>query len=113
MAEKLSIFPQLPDVVALIKGNQVTWTIVDTGCGKSIGIPYALLRENVRVVCTQPTIPAATSLFEYQKQLSPTYRIGFAAEGTKTYDASTQCVYATAGHVRKVKVPATACAIAH
>lgn len=108
LVEKLSIFSQLDGIVEMIERNQVTWIIVDTGCGKSSGVPYALLRKGISVVCTQPTIPAATSLFEFQKKLSPDYRIGFAAEGTKNYDATTQCVYATAGHIRKVRRAALA-----
>lgn len=102
LVEKLSIFSQLDAIVEMVQCNQVCWTIVDTGCGKSSGIPYALLRKGIKVVCTQPTIPAATSLFDFQKKLSPDFRIGFAAEGTKNYSDDTQCVYATAGHIRKV-----------
>ncbi|MFS8159730.1 MAG: helicase-related protein, partial [Candidatus Roizmanbacteria bacterium] len=104
MAEKLSIYKQLPEIVEMIRKNLVTWVIVDTGCGKSAGIPWALIRDGAFVTCTQPTIPAATSLFEFQKKLSPKHTIGFAAEGEKKYKHDTQCVYATAGHIRKVMI---------
>ena len=53
-------------------------------------------------MCTQPTIPAATSLYDFQKKLSPEYKIGFAAEGDKSYDKNTSCIYCTAGHARKI-----------
>jgi len=102
MAEKLAIYNQLPEIVNLVENNQVTWVIVDTGCGKSVGIMWALLKKGKRIVCTQPTIPAAISLFEYQKKLSPNSRIGYAAEGDKHYDNRTQGIYATAGHIRKI-----------
>ncbi len=102
MAERLAIFSQLKHITQLVNENQVTWVIVDTGCGKSVGIPYDIIRTGGTIVCTQPTIPAATSLYEYQKKLSPNFNIGFAAEGEKRYDGNTNCLYATAGHIRKV-----------
>lgn len=102
MAEKLAIFKDLPEIISKIKKNTVTWVIVETGSGKSIGVPYALIRDGGRVMCTQPTIPAATSLFGYQKKLSPQFNIGFAAEGTVQYTKASHAVYCTAGHMRKV-----------
>ena len=116
MAEKLAIFPELPTITRIVKENEATWTIVPTGCGKSIGIPYALIRDirnkvsngtngtssKLRIFCTQPTIPAVLGLHSYQSKLSPNHKIGWAAEGTKKYNKGTQCIYATAGHVRKI-----------
>lgn len=102
MAQKLAIFPDLSEIVNLIKNNEITWVIVDTGCGKSIGIVWALLREGMKVICTQPTIPATSSLYEYQRKLSPKFDIGYAFEGERRYTRNTQAIYATAGHVRKV-----------
>ncbi len=102
MTEKLAIHKDLPEIVELIKSNLVTWIIAETGSGKSIGIPYALIRNGARVHITQPTIPAATSLFGYQKKLSPSHNIGFAAEGTIQYTKASNAVYCTAGHARKV-----------
>lgn len=102
MAEKLAIYKDLPQIRQLIYKNMVSWVIIPTGSGKSIGIPYDLIHNGARVMCTQPTIPAATSLFEYQKKLSPEFKIGYAAEGTVNYGKDTVCVYCTAGHTRKV-----------
>jgi HrpA-like RNA helicase len=102
MAEKLAIYKDLPTIVNIIHKNLVTWVVVETGSGKSIGIPHSLIRQGARVWCTQPTIPAATSLFDYQKKLSPKFKIGFAAEGDKSYDKNTSCIYCTAGHARKI-----------
>lgn len=102
MAEKLAIYQDLPTIIEIIQKNTVSSIIAPTGSGKSIGVLWALIREGKRVMCTQPTIPAATSLFEYQKKLSPRFKIGFAAEGNINYTKDTDCVYCTAGHLRKV-----------
>jgi len=103
MAEKLAIYYYLDEIVNLIDNNEVTWVIVDTGSGKSIGIPWKLLRSKVnRIFCTQPTIPSVLSLYEYQKRLSSKFSIGYGAEGEKRYDNKTQCIYATSGHLRKI-----------
>lgn len=102
MAEKLAIFSDLPKILDLINKNTVSSIIAPTGSGKSIGILWFLVREGIKTMCTQPTIPAATSLYEFQKKLSPQFEIGFAAEGTINYNQNTDCVYCTAGHLRKV-----------
>lgn len=102
MAEKLAIYPDLPKIVELVKSNTVSAVIAPTGSGKSIGVIWSLIREGLTVMCTQPTIPAATSLYEYQKKLSPEFSIGFAAEGTIKYNDQSNAVYCTAGHLRKV-----------
>lgn len=102
MAEKLAIFSDLPVIVKLIENNIASSIIAPTGSGKSIGVIWALMREGYTVMCTQPTIPAATSLCDYQKKLSPQFSVGFAAEGTINYNRDSNCVYCTAGHLRKV-----------
>jgi len=102
MAQKLAIYNDLPKIGQMVKENQVVWVNVDTGCGKSVGIMWQLLKTGKRIVCTQPTIPAVISLYEYQKKLSPNYKVSYACEGEKKYDNRTQGIYATAGHVRKV-----------
>ncbi len=109
LVEKLAVYNQLPEIVRLIETNEITYVFVDTGCGKSIGIVWALIRKQYcsnkkgyRIICTQPTITAAISLCEFQTKLSPGFKIGYAAEGEKIYDKNTNAVYATAGHVRKI-----------
>lgn len=102
MANKLAIFSDLPQINDLIKKNIVSSIIAPTGSGKSIGVIWSLVREEMTVMCTQPTIPAATSLYEYQKKLSPDFSIGFAAEGNIQYNKNSRAVYCTAGHLRKV-----------
>jgi len=109
LVEKLAIFNQLPEIVKLIETNEITYVFVDTGCGKSIGIPWALIRKEYcsnnkgyRIICTQPTITAAISLCEFQTKLSPKFKVGYAAEGDRIYDKSTNAIYATAGHIRKI-----------
>lgn len=102
MAEKLAIYSDLPKIVKLIENNTVCSIIAPTGSGKSIGVIWALMREGETVMCTQPTIPAATSLCDYQKKLSPQFSVGFAAEGQINYNMASNSVYCTAGHLRKV-----------
>lgn len=109
LIEKLAVFKQLPEIVKLIEENQITFVFVDTGCGKSIGIPWALIRKDYcankkgyRIICTQPTITAAISLCEFQTKLSPNFKIEYAAEGERNYDQNTNAIYATAGHIRKI-----------
>lgn len=102
LLQKLAIYDNLEEIVDLIKSNQVVHVNVPTGSGKSIGIPAKLIRDGAIVCCTQPTIPAAQALCDFQKIVSPKYNIGYAAEGEKKYDKKSHMFYATAGHVRKV-----------
>jgi HrpA-like RNA helicase len=102
LLQKLAIYDSLEEIIDLVKTNQVVHVKVPTGSGKSIGIPAKLIRDGAIVCCTQPTIPAAQSLCDFQKLVSPKYNIGYAAEGEKKYDKKSHMFYATAGHVRKV-----------
>jgi len=96
----LPIERDLPAIVKLVKENEVVWVTIPTGCGKSIGIPAAL--SEFRVFCTQPTIPAVISLYEYQKERIGEESVGWSAEGTRKFSKKSRIVYATAGYVRKL-----------
>jgi len=71
LLQKLAIYDSLEEIIDLVKTNQVVHVKVPTGSGKSIGIPAKLIRDGAIVCCTQPTIPAAQSLCDFQKLVSP------------------------------------------
>lgn len=97
----LPIERDLPDIIQLVKENEITWITIPTGCGKSVGIPGELSKD-YRVFCTQPTIPAVISLYEFQKTRISPETVGWSAEGTREFNQDTKIIYATAGYVRKL-----------
>lgn len=71
-----------------------------TGTGKSIAIPTGLAGGGHRVLVACPTIRAAKDLnASVRVYCKNRYRVGYAADREIYYDAETQIVYATAGHV--------------
>lgn len=100
----MQIAPHLQTIIELIAQNDVCEINAATGSGKSIGIPGALGKLGSRVFIAVPTTSAAVSLASYQKNILPSIKIGYAAEGDIKYDKDTVIVYATAGHLRRKMV---------
>jgi HrpA-like RNA helicase len=99
----LAICNDLPKISKMIVSKEVTWLVIPTGSGKSVGIPnYLAQQTGDTLICTQPTIPAVTGLYEYQKTLMPKNSVGWAAEGNKKYNNKNTVIYCTAGHFRKL-----------
>lgn len=98
---KLGITSEIAnEIVEFISGHPVSGLISPTGSGKSTTIPAAIVKAGARLFVSQPTIPAALGLYNRMRQLLGDDVVGFAAEGNVRYNASTQLVYCTAGHLR-------------
>ena len=89
------------DILEFISNHPVCGVVVATGGGKSTVIPKALYEQGVRVFISQPTIPAATLLYDYMKEQLGEAAVGFAAEGIVKYNANTKIIYCTSGHLRR------------
>ena len=96
----LKIYPHLNAIIQKISKFLVVTVVAPTGTGKSIGIPYEV-GKSARIFVSVPTITAAVSLFNYQKQINPNIKVGYAAEGRIRYNKNSRIVYATSGHVRR------------
>lgn len=97
----MQIAEYLSSILEEISKYPVVSVISPTGSGKSVGIPAAISRLQVKCFVTVPTITAAISLSSYQKYVSPHVKVGYAAEGNVQYDDTTQIVYTTSGHMRR------------
>jgi len=75
-----------------------------TGTGKSIGIPWIIIKYNpdFKVMVSVPTRAAALSLFQSMKLYDPEIRVGYAADREIRYDTDSQIIYATSGHVENL-----------
>lgn len=99
--QHLPVYSSLEKIKSLIDGNMITHVTIPTGCGKSIGIPFILAMNGMKVFCTQPTIPSVLGLYSYQKDLYSANTVGWSAEGTRKFTKHSQIVYCTAGYMRK------------
>jgi HrpA-like RNA helicase len=98
---QLKIYDHLGSIVKLIGEHPISGILAPTGYGKSIGIPWILARQGVKVFVSVPTRASAISLSETLKFLDPSISVGYAAEGNIKYDQDSMVVYATSGHMKK------------
>lgn len=80
--------------------------VAPTGTGKSLGVPNVLAKAGLRVCISVPTITAAISLWQRQKQILADegvtdIQVGYSVEGEKHYSKECKIVYATSGHWRR------------
>lgn len=95
--------PHLKAIYDLIATNNALEVVAPTGTGKSVLLPATVARAGNRVLVSVPTRTSAISLANaVQNQLLPELRVGYAAEGTITYDDRSDLIYATSGHVRRL-----------
>ena len=92
----------LPELGPLVQENQALQLIAPTGTGKSIDVPPYLVSLGETVLVSVPTVVTARSLYNYQQEIHPEIRVGYAAEGEIKYDSKTQIIYATSGHVYRL-----------
>ena len=97
----LLINKYIDEILDLIDGNLVIQINAATGSGKSIGIPKAISEQGKRVFVSVPTRVSAISLSSYLQSLNTDVSVGYAADGTCSYDKYTRVVYATSGHMRR------------
>lgn len=105
--EDLVIFPRLGEIYDMIVHNKqgVCAVVAETGSGKSLGMPWKLAKEGLRVAVSVPTVTAALSLCKRQRELCRmsglTVDVGYAAEGRKFYRPKSKIIYGTSGHWRR------------
>lgn len=75
-----------------------------TGTGKSIGIPWIIIKHNpnFKIMVSVPTRAAALSLYKSMQIYDPEIIVGYAADREIRYDTNTQIIYATSGHVENL-----------
>lgn len=81
--------------------NFVCGVISPPGSGKSTSLIQKMFEQNSKVFVSQPTIPAAESLYRYMGTKLGAGNVGFAAEGNINYTPQTKVVYCTSGHLRR------------
>lgn len=81
--------------------NFVCGVISGAGSGKSTALIQKIFEQNSRVFVSEPTIPAAESLYRYMGPRIGVANVGFAAEGNIQYNPQTKVVYCTSGHLRR------------
>lgn len=90
------------EILKFISENQYCGIIAPTGSGKSTAMIQNIYEKgSATVFVTQPTIPAAKSLYKEMAKRLGDDKVGFAAEGTVQYTRYTPIVYCTAGHLRR------------
>lgn len=94
---------QLNEIINFIAKpeNVVCGVIMPVGSGKSTSLVQKMFEQNSRVFVSQPTIPAAESLYRYMGNKLGAGNVGFAAEGNINYTPQTKIVYCTSGHLRR------------
>jgi HrpA-like RNA helicase len=91
---KVITFLSNPDIL-------VAGIIAPAGSGKSTALIQKIFENNSKVFVSEPTIPAAESLYQYMGKKLGADNVGFAAEGNIHYTGSTKVVYCTSGHLRR------------
>jgi len=93
---------QSKEIVKFISENYYCGIIAPTGSGKSTKMIRAITEiTGANVFVTQPTIPAARSLYTEMTRQMGQGKIGYAAEGEVNYNKFNSIVYCTAGHLRR------------
>ena len=99
----LVIYSKLPEIIDAIKKSMITIVRVDTGSGKTIGVPNYLSKEKYftnGIFCSVPTIAATISAAKYQSDIIGIRNyVGYACEGNVNYYHNTRIVYCTTGHL--------------
>ncbi len=97
----LPIKSHLPQIANAISQYSRILVTAPTGVGKSLGLPWILAHQELRVLVSVPTVVGAESLAAQQSKISPHLSVGYAAEGKIRYNRNNVIIYATSGHVRK------------
>lgn len=94
---------QLQEIVDFVgkPENMVSGIVVPTGGGKSTNMIETFFDNNAKIFVSEPTVPAAESLYRYMGQRLGPDTVGFAAEGNVQYKNTTKIVYCTSGHLRR------------
>lgn len=95
----------LGKIVRFVRDNIKTGVIAPTGYGKSLGIPYAMVKTmpNIKVMVVVPTTNAAKNLYQSQQLLSDKpIDTGYATLEAPKYNQSSKIIYATSSYVRNL-----------
>lgn len=99
------------DLIEILKGiSQMTYRNpiyaiqAPTGVGKSIGIPWIIIKNNptYKVMVSVPTRANVISLYRSMIKYDPEMNVGYAADREINYTKDTNIIYATAGHLRNL-----------
>jgi len=90
------------DILEFIGKYQYCGIIAPTGSGKSTRMIQNIYENGgATVFVSQPTIPAALSLYKEMSRKLGQDKVGYAADGAAMYNRFTPIVYCTAGHLRR------------
>jgi len=102
---KFKIAPYADEIYDMIMKNPVCAIDAQTGSGKTLFIPYMLIKkthERLRVRVALPITVSVTSSHAFQRK-NNNFRVGYAAGRAIKYRKTDQIVYATTGHfTRKI-----------
>jgi HrpA-like RNA helicase len=94
---KFKIAPDGDKIVDMIRSNDVSAVIAQTGSGKTLFMPWALANTGAKVRCALPFTVATRSAYCFQQEHSG-LKVGFAAAREIKYTDEDNIVYATTGH---------------
>jgi len=101
---KDDLIPILTAISKMTHLNPILGIQAPTGVGKSIGIPWIIIKNNptYRVMVSVPTRANVLSLYRSMMKYDPEINVGYAADREINYNDKTNIIYATAGHVRNL-----------
>jgi HrpA-like RNA helicase len=98
----MKITPHLNSIAELVRENDSISINANTGTGKSIMIPGTIAeRMKMKVFVSVPKVTSSSTLATFAQKVFPNIRVGYGAEGNKSYDMFTDVVYGTSDHIRR------------